>query len=155
MQCLGVWSLTILQVSLLGVCLCPPAVPFLQPPLNQCFHYSWSFSVHLGSGLNSTYVPFQHSVRMWYIVYWKVLPYLYTWMFYYTNKHMLTSRLCVVFVFLLLLLLVFVLPFFLRQPHVTWNLLCRPGWPRTQRSTCLCLWNAEIKDVCYHTWLCV
>jgi hypothetical protein len=22
---------------------------------------------------------------------------------------------------------------------VSWNLLCRPGWPRTQKSTCLCL----------------
>jgi hypothetical protein len=24
-------------------------------------------------------------------------------------------------------------------PWLSWNSLCRPGWPRTQRSTCLCL----------------
>ena len=30
--------------------------------------------------------------------------------------------------------------------------LCRPGWPRTQKSTCLCLCLpiARIKDVCRH-----
>ena len=29
--------------------------------------------------------------------------------------------------------------------------LCRPGWPRTQRSACLP--NAKIKGVCHHAWL--
>jgi hypothetical protein len=35
---------------------------------------------------------------------------------------------------------------------LSWNLLCRPGWPRTQKSTylCLCLMNAGIKGVRHH-----
>jgi len=33
---------------------------------------------------------------------------------------------------------------------LSWNSLCRPGWPQTQRSACLCLLNAEIKGMCYH-----
>ena len=28
--------------------------------------------------------------------------------------------------------------------------LCRPGWPGTQRSTCLCFLSAGIKGVCCH-----
>ena len=28
--------------------------------------------------------------------------------------------------------------------------LCRPGWPRTQKSACLCLPSAGIKDICHH-----
>ena len=31
-----------------------------------------------------------------------------------------------------------------------WNSLCRLGWLRTQKSTCLCLPNAGIKGVRYH-----
>jgi hypothetical protein len=27
---------------------------------------------------------------------------------------------------------------------------CRPGWPQTQKSACLCLPSAGIKGVCYH-----
>jgi hypothetical protein len=39
---------------------------------------------------------------------------------------------------------------FLRQGFsvylwLSWNSLCRPGWPRTQKSTCLCLPSAGIK----------
>jgi hypothetical protein len=30
------------------------------------------------------------------------------------------------------------------------NLLYRPGWPRTQKSTCLCLPSAGIKGTCHH-----
>jgi hypothetical protein len=33
--------------------------------------------------------------------------------------------------------------------------LCRPGWPRTQKSTCLCLPTAGIKGVRHLAWLCV
>jgi hypothetical protein len=48
--------------------------------------------------------------------------------------------------------------FFLRQgfsvqPWLSWNSLCRPGWPRTQKSTSLCLSSAGIKGVRHHTWL--
>jgi hypothetical protein len=33
---------------------------------------------------------------------------------------------------------------------LSWNSLCRPGWPRTQKSACLCLPSAGIKGVCHH-----
>ena len=29
---------------------------------------------------------------------------------------------------------------------------CRPGWPWTQRSACLCLLSAGIKDICHFPW---
>jgi hypothetical protein len=36
-------------------------------------------------------------------------------------------------------------------PWLSWNSLCRPpGWPRTQRSTCLCLPSARIKGVSHY-----
>jgi hypothetical protein len=28
--------------------------------------------------------------------------------------------------------------------------LCRPGWPRTHKSACLCFPSAGIKGVCHH-----
>jgi hypothetical protein len=36
---------------------------------------------------------------------------------------------------------------------LSWNSLCRPGWPWTQKSTCLCLLRAGIKGVCHHARL--
>jgi hypothetical protein len=39
------------------------------------------------------------------------------------------------------------------EPWLSWKSLCRPGWPRTQKSTCLCLPSAGIKGVCHHAWL--
>jgi hypothetical protein len=42
---------------------------------------------------------------------------------------------------------------FLCVPQLSWNLFCRPGWLRTQRSVCLCLPSARIKGKCHHTWL--
>ena len=38
-------------------------------------------------------------------------------------------------------------------PWAAWNLLCRRGWPGTQRSACLCLLSAGIKAVRHHTLL--
>jgi hypothetical protein len=35
-------------------------------------------------------------------------------------------------------------------PWLSWNSLCRPGWPRTQRSACLCLPSPGIKGVRHH-----
>jgi hypothetical protein len=35
-------------------------------------------------------------------------------------------------------------------PRLSWNSLCRPGWPRTQKSACLCLLSAGIKGVRHH-----
>jgi hypothetical protein len=47
---------------------------------------------------------------------------------------------------------------FLRQgfsvyPWLSWNSLCRPGWPRTQKSACLCLPSAGIKGMRHHARL--
>ena len=36
------------------------------------------------------------------------------------------------------------------QPWLSWNSLCRPGWPQTQKSACLCLPRAGIKGVPHH-----
>jgi hypothetical protein len=30
---------------------------------------------------------------------------------------------------------------------------CRPGWPQTQKSACLCLLSAGIKGMRHHAWL--
>jgi hypothetical protein len=35
-------------------------------------------------------------------------------------------------------------------PWLSWNSLCRPGWPWTQKSACLCLPSAGIKGVHHH-----
>ncbi|GAB1296739.1 Oxysterol-binding protein [Apodemus speciosus] len=39
---------------------------------------------------------------------------------------------------------------FLCAPWLSWNSLCRPGCPRTQKSTCLCLPSAGIKGGRHH-----
>jgi hypothetical protein len=36
------------------------------------------------------------------------------------------------------------------QSWLSRNSLCRPGWPQTQKSTCLCLPGAGIKGVRHH-----
>jgi hypothetical protein len=36
------------------------------------------------------------------------------------------------------------------QLWLSWNSLCRPVWPRTQRSTYLCLPSARMKGVRHH-----
>jgi hypothetical protein len=35
-------------------------------------------------------------------------------------------------------------------PWLSWNSLCRPGWPQTQKSACLCLPSAGIKGMRHH-----
>ena len=60
------------------------------------------------------------------------------------------SRHSVHIFFLLLLFLVFPRQGFSVQPWLSWNSLCRPGWPQTQKSACLCLPSAGIKGVCHH-----
>jgi hypothetical protein len=67
------------------------------------------------------------------------------------------SRFLVCFVFCFVLLC-FVLFGFLRQgfsvkPWLSWNSFCRPGWPQTQKSACLCLPSAGIKGMCHHARL--
>jgi hypothetical protein len=46
---------------------------------------------------------------------------------------------CFVFVF------VFSRQGFSVEPWLSWNSLCRPGWPWTQKSACLCLWVLGLK----------
>jgi hypothetical protein len=36
------------------------------------------------------------------------------------------------------------------QPWLSWNSLCRAGWPQTQKSACLCLSSGGIKGVRHH-----
>jgi hypothetical protein len=36
------------------------------------------------------------------------------------------------------------------QSGLSWNSLCRPGWPQTQKFACLCLPSAGIKGVRHH-----
>jgi hypothetical protein len=48
------------------------------------------------------------------------------------------------------LVLVFFETGFLFVAWLSWNSLCRPGWPQTQKSTCLCLPSAGIKGVSHH-----
>jgi hypothetical protein len=35
-------------------------------------------------------------------------------------------------------------------PWLSWNSLCRPGWPRTQKSPCLCFLSTRIKSAHNH-----
>ena len=39
---------------------------------------------------------------------------------------------------------------FLCSHWLSWNSLCIPGWPQTQKSACLCLPSAGIKGVCHY-----
>ena len=52
--------------------------------------------------------------------------------------------------FFLFLLLVFPRQGFSVKLWLSRNSLCRPGWPGTQRSACLCLPSAGIKSVRHH-----
>jgi hypothetical protein len=36
------------------------------------------------------------------------------------------------------------------QSWLSWNSLCRLGWPRTQKYSCLCLRSAGNTDMCHH-----
>jgi hypothetical protein len=60
---------------------------------------------------------------------------------------------------LLLLLSLFVFCFFetgflcIALYRLSWNSFCRPGWPWTQKSACLCLPSAGIKGVRHHARL--
>jgi hypothetical protein len=60
---------------------------------------------------------------------------------------------CFCFLIFWLLLLLFWFGFFetgfLCVALAVLNSLCRPGWPRTQKSACLCLRSAAIKGVCH------
>jgi hypothetical protein len=60
-----------------------------------------------------------------------------------------------VFVCLFVLVFGFSRQGFSVQPWLSWNLLCKPGWPWTQKSACLCLClpSAGIKGVCHHALL--
>lgn len=48
------------------------------------------------------------------------------------------------FSFLFLFLFFFFLLLFCYIPWLSWNSMCRPGWPHTQRSVCFCLLTAGV-----------
>jgi hypothetical protein len=52
--------------------------------------------------------------------------------------------------FIYLFVVVFSRQGFSVQSWLSWNSLCRPGWPQTQKSACLCLPSARIKGVRHH-----
>jgi hypothetical protein len=58
--------------------------------------------------------------------------------------------------FLSFILFIYLFIYFSRQgfsvyPWLSWNSLCRPGWPRTHKSACLCPPSAGIKGMRHHT----
>jgi hypothetical protein len=59
-----------------------------------------------------------------------------------------TSFFCFCFVFVFVLFCFFKTGFLFIA--LSWNSLCRPGWPRTQKFACLCLPSAGIKGVGHH-----
>jgi hypothetical protein len=68
---------------------------------------------------------------------------------WYTNIHVMrTAGHSFLFVCFFFLFFFFFETGFLCIPWLSWNLLCRPGWPQTQKSTCLCLLSAGIKVAC-------
>jgi hypothetical protein len=61
-----------------------------------------------------------------------------------------SQRATSMFCFVLLGGVVFSRQGFSGKPWLSWNSLCRPGWPRTQKSACLCLPSVGIKGMCHH-----
>jgi hypothetical protein len=75
----------------------------------------------------------------WWVLYWKES--IFVWLADHSD-----FKAC----FNLLLLLIILRQGFSVQPWLSWNPLCRSGWPRTQKSACLCLPSAGIKGMCHH-----
>ena len=74
----------------------------------------------------------------------------------FPHKHMSVFFVCLfvfVFVFCLFVCL-FVFPSqgFSVYSWLSWTAFCRPGWPRTKKSACLCLPSYGIKCVRHHAW---
>jgi hypothetical protein len=65
----------------------------------------------------------------------------------------ITNLILLVFCLFVCLFVCFSRQGFSVYPWLSWNSLCRPGWPRTQKSTCLCLPSAVIKGMHPHTRL--
>ena len=63
------------------------------------------------------------------------------------------SSMVLFFFFFLFLSFFFFKTGFLCVALAVLNSLCRPGWPQTQKSTCLCLPSAGVKGVRHHAWL--
>jgi hypothetical protein len=57
--------------------------------------------------------------------------------------------------FVWLVVVCFVLFFETEFLWLSWNLICRLGWPQPQRSTCLCLPTAGIKGLYHHHKTCI
>ena len=70
-----------------------------------------------------------------------------------TSVRAVSARNCWAHRFTFFLFLFFFLVFGDRVSWLSWNSFCRPGWPPTQKSTCLYLPNAGIKGVRHHSRL--
>ena len=73
-----------------------------------------------------------------------------------TGRPLLNISFC--FFLSFIILFYYILFYFFRdrvslQLWLSWNSLCRPGWPRTLKSTCLCLPSAGFKGVRHHAQL--
>jgi hypothetical protein len=82
---------------------------------------------------------------------------LLVWVFFFSGFVFLVFLVCsffccfVLFCFVLFCFVLFFQTGFLSvELWLSWNALCRPGWPRTQKSSCLYLPSAGFKGVCHH-----
>jgi hypothetical protein len=115
-----------------------PCPSLLQSIQNTCLSYSFPWTLpefFLFEVEGKGYQPKCLDVS-WFQVCWKL------------NINVFAS-------FLLLLLFCFSRQGSSVWPWLSWNSLCRPGWPRTQKSACLCLPSAGIKGVRHHHLACL
>ena len=67
-----------------------------------------------------------------------------------SSIHFLSSFFVCLFGFFLWFLFGFTRQGFFVQSWLSWNSVHRPGWPQTQKSTCLCLPSTGIKGMLHH-----
>jgi hypothetical protein len=69
-----------------------------------------------------------------------------------TNIYQSFLFVCLFVCFCFVCLFVFSSQGFSVYPWLSWTPFCRPVWPRTQKSACLCLPSYGIKCVRHHAW---
>ena len=101
---------------------------------------------------------YEHASMLFYSIFMSILNSKFKTVSSFLHNYVVNRRYCFSCGLLLLyfILFYFILFYFILrqcfsvQPWLSWNLLCRPGWPRTQKFACLCLPSAEIKGMCNH-----
>lgn len=100
---------------------------------------SWqSFCLSLSSSGFTGFLPIKHTVLYFSKQYLSLCILFLWWYKFFIRRKWALSRLPPS-------------PGSLSVALVALNLLCRPGRPRTWRSTCFFLWSTGIKGVCHHT----